>query len=245
MYFSSQPAVVNRQLQSIIQHQHFFKLCSSHSATEVRELIIDLLTHLFNLHPNNTCQVTHIDPLIKVYRGTLSSCDLKILSILQLFEKQRKLSVAPLLSSWFATPNSASATALEALQALDPTIVFLTCKNFPQWRRTEDPTVEESNTMDSRLYDPVFLLFLFNQMMLEQPPSSTIAWLELLRTNVVSLFIRSLSARDGRIRELALGQIVSLWKCLEVCRHAASWFQYTSYLSRAPTFKRSRRSNTY
>lgn len=177
--------------------------------------MIDLLNRLFNLHPHNTCQITHIDSLIKVYRGTLSNCDLQILSILRLFEKQRKLSVVPLLSSWSATPNSASTTALGALQSLDPTIVFFTCTNFPRWRRIHD-TLGNSNTTDSRLYDPVFLLLLFNQMMAEPLPSSSIAWLELLRTNVVSLFLRSLSAKDGQIRELALCQIISLWRRLEV-----------------------------
>jgi nucleolar pre-ribosomal-associated protein 1 len=72
--------------------------------------------------------------------------------------------------------------------------------------------------MDSKLYDPVFLSLLFSQMMVEQLPSSTIAWLELLRTNIASLLVRSLSARDGQIRELALCQIIGLWKCLEVCQ---------------------------
>lgn len=177
-----------------------------------------MLSRLFNLYPNNTCQITHIEPLVKVYRGTLSHCDLKILSIFQLFERQRKVSVAPLLSSWSAIPNSASTTALEALQSLDPTIVFLTCTNFPQWRRVHDATFAKANTMDSKLYDPVFLSLLFSQMMVEQLPSSTIAWLELLRTNIASLLVRSLSARDGQIRELALCQIIGLWKCLEVCQ---------------------------
>ena len=203
-----------------------------------------MLCHLFNLHPHNTCQITHIDPIIKVYRGTLSNCDLKILSILQLFEKQRKLSVASLLSSWSTTPNSASTAALEALQSLDPTIVFLTCTNFPQWRRIQVPTSLKANTADNRLYDPVFLLLLFNQMMAERLPSSSIAWLELLRTNVVSLFLRSLSARDGQIRELALCQVISLWKCLEVRRRGTLWIQ-TSQSVRTPTFKRGLKCNIY
>ena len=216
----TQPGIVNQQLQSIIQHQHFFKLCSSQSADEVRGLLIDLLSRLFNLHPHSTCQITHIVPLIKVYRGTLSNCDLQIFSILQLFEKQRKLSVVPLLSSWSTTNNSASNSALEALQSLDPTTVFLTCTNFPRWRRIHDSTLVMTNTTDSKLYDPVFLLLLFNQMMAEPLPSSSIAWLELLRTNVVSLFLRSLSAKDGQIRELALCQTISLWRSLEVCLRA-------------------------
>ena len=213
----SQPGTVNRQLQCIIHHPHFFKICSNKSS-EVRELLIELLSYLFNLHPHNTCQVTHIDPLVKVYGGTLSYFDVKILSILQLFEKQRKLSVAPLLSSWSTIPNSASTTAVEALQSLDPTIVFFTCTNFPQWRRIQNSTFSKAViAKDRNLYDPVFLLLLFNQMMTERLPSSSITWLELFRTNVVSLFLRSLSAKDGKIRELALCQVISMWQCLEVC----------------------------
>jgi nucleolar pre-ribosomal-associated protein 1 len=183
---------------------------------KVRDALIELLHGLFNLHPHNTCQITHLEPLVRVYRGTLSKCDLRILSIFQLFEGRRKLSITPLVTLWSATPSSTATTALESLQTLDPVVVFRTCLGFPLWRRPVCQEFARANQEDVRLYDPVFLMLLFNQMIAVRPPSSAYSWLELFRTNVVSLFIRALSAKDAELRELALCQIVALWRRLEV-----------------------------
>ena len=213
-----QPFIVNRHLQNIIQHPHFYKLCTNNSpeVSLIRDAIIGLLHSLFHLHPTNTCQITHIEPLVRTYRGTLSSSDLRILSILQLFENQRKLSVTSLLNRWSSTPGSSSQSALEALQSLDPILVLRTCLNLPRWRRIEDQSALLTSIQDAHLYDPVFLMLLFSQMLAEQPPSSAFAWLELFRTNIVSLFIRVLSSKDGEMRELALCQVVAVWKQIEV-----------------------------
>lgn len=185
--------------------------------TPIRDAIIELLHSLFYLHPTNTCQITHIEPLVRAYRGTLSLSDLRILSILQLFENQRKLSVTSLLSRWSSTSPASAQSALEALQSLDPILVLRTCLNLPGWRCVEDQSaLLTNNTQDVHLYDPVFVMLLFGQMLADQPPSSAFAWLELFRTNVVSLFIRVLSSKDGQMRELALCQVVALWKQIEV-----------------------------
>ncbi|KAF8812641.1 hypothetical protein BYT27DRAFT_7159048 [Phlegmacium glaucopus] len=212
------PLIVNRHLQNIIQHPHFYKLCTNVSpeVSSIRDAIIELLHSLFHLHPTNTCQITHIEPIVPTYRGTLSLSDLRILSILQLFENQRKLSITSLLSRWSSTSNASSQSALEALQSLDPILVLRTCLNLPRWRCVEDQSaLLTNNTQDAHLYDPVFVMLLFGQMLADQPPSSAFAWLELFRSNVVSLFIRVLSSKDGQMRELALCQVVALWKQME------------------------------
>ncbi|KAF8959548.1 ribosome 60S biogenesis N-terminal-domain-containing protein [Flammula alnicola] len=211
------PLIVNRHLQSIIQHSYFFKICASSSpeSFKIRDAVVELLHCLFNLHPNNTCQITHIEPLIRIYRGTLSTSDLRILSIFQLFESQRKLSVTTLLSRWSSTPNTLSQTTLEALQSLDPIVVLRTCLNFPRWRRVEDQSALNADAQEAALYDPVFLMLLFSQMLSDEPPTSAFGWIELFRTNVASLFIRTLSSKDGQMRDLALCQIIGLWKQME------------------------------
>ena len=229
-------------MQNIIQHPHFYKICSNNSPeiSPVRDAIIELLYSLFHLHPTNTCQITHVEPLGRVYRGTLSPSDLRILSILQLFENERKLSVTSLLSRWSSTSNSSSQSALEALQSLDPILVLRTCLNLPRWRCVEDQSALLTSTQDAQLYDPVFVMLLFGQMLADQPPSSSFAWLELFRTNVISLFIRVLSSKDDRMRELALCQVVALWKQMEVSRPPAVVFEtLISYLSSTPTYRRS------
>ena len=178
--------------------------------------MIEFLHVLFHLHPFNTCQISHIEPLVRVYRGTLSTSDLHILSIFQLFEEQRKLSVAALFSRWSSSPNATSHSALEALQSLDPIIVLRTCLNFPRWRPLEVQSSTNAEPQGTALYDPFFVMLLFSQMLSEQPPMSALSWIELFRTNIVSLFIRALSAKDGRTRDYALCQIVALWKHMEV-----------------------------
>jgi len=178
--------------------------------------MIEFLNVLFHLHPFNTCQISHIEPLVKVYKGTLSISDLSVLSIFQLFEEQRKLSVAALLSRWSSSQNATSHSALEALQSLDPTIVLRTCLNFPRWHRLGVQSSSNPGPQEPALYDPFFLMLLFSHMLSEQPPTSALSWIELFRTNIVSLFIRALSAKDGRMRDYALCQIVALWKHMEV-----------------------------
>jgi nucleolar pre-ribosomal-associated protein 1 len=41
-------------------------------------------------------------------------------------------------------------------------------------------------------------------------------WVELFRTNVVSLLISTLSAKDSEMRELAIDQLALLYSALEV-----------------------------
>ncbi|KAF9480206.1 hypothetical protein BDN70DRAFT_833085 [Pholiota conissans] len=211
------PLIVNRHLQNVLQHSQFFKICSSSSSdiSKSCDAITELLHTLFKLHPQNTCQITHIEPLIRVYRGTLSRSDLRILSIIQLFETQRKLSITPLISHWSSAPSTPSQTALEALQSLDSIVVLRTCLNFPRWRQLDDQSDRIVDSTQAVLYDPVFLMLLFSQVLTDRPPTSAFGWIELFRSNVVSLFIRALSSKIGEIRDLALCQIVGLWKLME------------------------------
>ncbi|KAK7440039.1 hypothetical protein VKT23_017290 [Stygiomarasmius scandens] len=209
------PIVVNRHLQGIVQNPYFFKLCSSPSPelNDIRAAIVDVLHILFNLHPANTCQPSHVEPLVPLYRGTVSLSDRKLLSIFLLFEVRRKTSIASLLSQWSATPGTASSGAMEAFQSVDSIVVLRTCLHFPQWRTYEDDC--STQAQEENIYDPVFLILLFAHVLVEDPPTTAFAWVELFRTNIVGLLIRGLSAKDEQIRELAASQIAVLWKSLQ------------------------------
>ncbi|KAJ7505347.1 ribosome 60S biogenesis N-terminal-domain-containing protein [Mycena galericulata] len=209
---SLKPLIVNRYLQSIVQHPHFFKVCASGPQ---RDKVIRSLHILFNLHPANTCQATHVQPLVRIYRGTSSTSDRMLLSIFQLFETQRKISAASLLGQWSTTPEVPSSNALEAVQSLDAILVLRTCLHFPKWRCLADQEGFTENSRDAQLYDPVFLILIFAQAMSEKVPESAFGWIELFRTNVVSLLIRTLSAKDPYIREVARSQLAALWAHLE------------------------------
>ncbi|KII96154.1 hypothetical protein PLICRDRAFT_151289 [Plicaturopsis crispa FD-325 SS-3] len=208
-----QPANVNRYIQAILQHPHFFKF--ARSTSPARDALVGVLYALFITHPTNTCQPTHVEPLVRVYQGTLSSADRQLLSIFQLFEDQRKTSVASLLCRWSTTSDTPSLNALEALQSLDAVRVLRSSLAFPNRRHLTDDTVKSQSLEDENLYDPVFVILLFWRVITDGPPDSAVGWVQLFRTNVVGLLIRALSSKDVLIRDLALSQLSAMWKCLE------------------------------
>lgn len=204
---------MNRHLQILVQHPHFGKPTSP----SARRALINVLYTLFHLHPFNTCQPSHVQPLVILYRGSASVADRKLLAIFRLFEEQRRTSVASLLARWTSSPEGFQSTsAFEALREVDSLLVLRTALHFPQWRKCETDENWEERLEDSEIYDPVFLLLLFAHVLVEDAPKTTPAWVELFRTNIVGLAIRALSAKDDSLRELASTQIAVLWKCLEV-----------------------------
>ncbi|KAH8086640.1 ribosome 60S biogenesis N-terminal-domain-containing protein, partial [Cristinia sonorae] len=207
------PAVVNKHLQLIVQHPKLYDLCgSSIRDSELRLSIIKLLHTLFHLHPTNTCQPSHVLPIVPLYGGTLSPFDRKLLCILRLFESTRKTSAAVFLK---ARGTSDDRQALNAILLLDPNVIFRTCANFPQWRSLDIDTGEESQSTEDALYDPVYVLLIFAQFLADGATSAALVWVQVFRTNVVSLILRALSSPDGAIRSLALAQIAGLYKSLQ------------------------------
>lgn len=215
---------MNRYLQSILQHPLFFKLCAIQGhISSSRDDTVHLVHVLFHLHPANTCQPSHVEPLVRIYGGTLSSADREVLSIFQLFEVQRKVSIASLLTRWSTSVDTTSSNSLEAIHSLDPIQMLRSCLMFPSWRRFESALISSDIADNAQLYDPIFIILLFGLMLSEGPPTSAFGWVELFRTNVVSLLIRSMSSKDGVIRDMALCQIAGLWKCLKVCFTILGW----------------------
>lgn len=236
---STQPLIVNRHLQSIVQHPHFFRFCAvaGHHTSPPRDAIIDCLYVLFNLHPANTCQISHIEPLVRVYRGSVSTSDRKLLSIFHLFEQQRKVSAASLLGRWSFSLDVTSSDALEAVQSLDSVLILRTCLQFPHWRCLDDQT-ETDFVSDPHLFDPVFTILLFAQMLADGPPATALSWVKLFRTNVVSLIIRAMSSKDPKLREVATCQIAVLQKLLEVFTLSSPDRRLFSFSHRLPICKR-------
>lgn len=70
--------------------------------------------------------------------------------------------------------------------------------------------------VDAQLYDPVFVILLCAQMVADCQPSSALGWVQLFRTNAISLLIRSLSSKDEPTRDMSLLQVASIAKSLEV-----------------------------
>lgn len=144
----------------------------------------------------------------------MSVSDRQLLSIFRLFEVTRKASVSSLLSCWSPTSDTSCSTALEVVQNLDPTRIMKTCVSFPQYY---DGDVETFDIVcDERDYDPVFTMLLFSRMLTENPPATALGWVQMFRTNVVSLLIRALSSHKGDVRVLAVSQLAGLYTSLQV-----------------------------
>lgn len=174
---------------------------------------------MFTAHPSKTCHPSHIQPLVQIYSGTLSSADRHILAIFHLYECEKKSSVASSLLAWSAQGSFVSQSPLDIVSNLDSSTVFRTCLNFPIRRTLSVGAKQElSDTAqdDNRLYDPVFILLLVSQVLVENSPQSARDWVRLYRANVVSLCIRCLSSVDSALRQLALLQLSLIWSLMPV-----------------------------
>jgi nucleolar pre-ribosomal-associated protein 1 len=210
-----QPFLVNRYLQSIVQHPSFFKISAFGAEVSSRTALVDLLRTLFFLHPSNTCQPSHVEPLVRAYGGTFGHPDREILSIFRLFESQRGLSVAELIIRWSTAPTHPSDSAAEALRSLDPVRGLRSCLAFPLNRAIDDLNNTQIEGRED-VYDPLFVALLFARMLEEGTPTYGAGWAELFRTNCVGILLRCLSAKDPALRELALTLVAGLWKVMEV-----------------------------
>ncbi|KAG6375258.1 ribosome 60S biogenesis N-terminal-domain-containing protein [Boletus reticuloceps] len=204
------PVVVNRLLQNVLQHQHFVAVCGKHGTPSQRSQATRLLDALFRLHPANTCQPSHIEPLFQVYGGTMSLPDRRILSIMRLFEGENRTSLSAFFSRWSLSPDATVSDALEVVQNFDPVYMLRTCLAFPSWRRLGEEKGPRDGPADDSMYDPLMAIVLSAQMLVECPPTTPLGWVKVFRSNVVSLLIRCLSSKDPNIRETALCQIASL-----------------------------------
>ncbi|PVF98590.1 hypothetical protein CPB86DRAFT_851384, partial [Serendipita vermifera] len=192
------PSSVNRLIQAILHHPEFKSVAESSS----RNALVSALYSLFNTHPQNTCQPSHVSPLITIYRGTLSRSDRLILSIFRLFEKNRKYSVASLVQQWAPGSELQRNGHVRSISSLDPETVFKTCINFPQWRTLEDRSLDDERD-EATLYDPVFVILLLGMIVMEDSLKlSGQDWVEIFRSNSICLLLSTLSSRRDDLRAL-------------------------------------------
>ncbi|KAG1888586.1 ribosome 60S biogenesis N-terminal-domain-containing protein [Suillus subluteus] len=209
------PVVVNRALQNILQHPQFLKLCGSEESSR-RGLIIRFIAALFRFHPTNTCQPSHIIPLMRIYGGTISASDRNLLNIFRLYEAEKLTPISSILAKWSPSPGVSTSSPLDAIQNMDPIRMLRTCHVFPIWRRMSDEQEDEKVGLDEQVYDPLFVTLFVAQMLVHHPPASSLEWVQTFRSNVFSLLIRCLSAKDEKIREASLGLLARVWKSVEL-----------------------------
>lgn len=199
---------INKLLQSIIHHPSFNIVGRARSPT--KDGVVMLLHSLFHKHPSGTCHPSHIIPLLQIYRGTMDRSDTQILSIFQLFEKSRQMSTLNILKNWAPESHTRPMDLLGAVCNFDPVTMFRTCTSFPQRRDSHCVNLgpEESR---SDIYDPNFVLPLLAALMVSDEPITNLQWVELCRTNVLSLAVASLSSKHSTMRQLGYASLVTAY----------------------------------
>ena len=183
-----------------------------------RQPTIELLHTLFHIHPANTCQPSHIAPLTRLYGGSLSLSDRFLLSIFYLYEMQRKESVASIFRNWSPTLSAPpSQDTIRAITSLDPARVFRTCTAFPVWRQLDGSGIKSVLTSyEDGLYDPIFLTLLVVQLVLEQKILSATEWVQVFRSNVISLVICVFTSRNEDFRSVGVTALAGLLQRIQV-----------------------------
>ncbi|KAL1411880.1 hypothetical protein Q8F55_002862 [Vanrija albida] len=197
---------VRQQLQALVASKAISKLALPSADAAERLGFIRLLHALFLASTYVSCQPNFIEPLVPLYRGTLSTADRLLLSLFQAFETQRKLSVTSVLKHW-SPAGAVSHRAFDALTSLDASRVFASCTAFPL-RRTfapgahnADPSDDKATPPNDDVYDPVFVLSLLAASLQEE--LSGLDWVEILRSNVLGLAVCALTSRDVGMRTVA------------------------------------------
>ncbi|KAK4684154.1 nucleolar pre-ribosomal-associated protein 1, partial [Tremellales sp. Uapishka_1] len=190
---------VRQQLQLLFASPHY-NVHIRPTSTAAKLPYTQLLHSLFHASTYVSCQPTFLEPLLSLYKGTLSLADQYVLSLFQLFEQNRKLSVASIIKLWNSSGIiSSEQRPLDGCISLDAQKVFAGCTGLPIRRKLG---IVDEKIDNGDVYDPVFVLSLFIATLYDAPLSG-LDWVEVLRSNVVGMSICCLSSRDEEIRRLA------------------------------------------
>lgn len=194
---------VRAQLQQLVASKQITKLALPSAEPEHRLAFIRLTHALFLASTYVSCQPNFVEPLVPLYRGTLSLADRLLLQLFQAFETQRKVSMTSVLKHW-SPGGGVSSRALDAVTSFDAQRVFGTCCAFPLRRSFVAGPGDADETED--VYDPVFVLGLTAAALQEE--LSGLDFVEILRSNVLGLAVCALSSRDKGMRAVA-GYVLS------------------------------------
>ena len=158
-------------------------------------------------------------PLLRIYGGTLTLADRLIISNFFLYEQQRGASAGSFLVKWTGSPGGApSSRPSQALASLDAASVFRSAvpASTVDLLQFEKDNIGVESSVASVLYDPIFVAQLFGQCLLDAGAYSALEWVELFRSNAVSVVVCMLSYREAVLRLLGFSILGNLWLALKV-----------------------------
>jgi nucleolar pre-ribosomal-associated protein 1 len=178
-------------------------LSETTSTADARLPFIELYSALFHASTYVSCQPNFVEPLLPLYRGTMSNSDRKVLDMFLTFESVRKVSVASILRSWSSSGLTGTERAFDAFTSLEAGKVNNTCASFPL--RRELGAIGDQQKMieaNERIYDPIFVMALYGATMVEKGLSG-LEWVEVMRCGGLGIIVSALSSRDRQMREYA------------------------------------------
>jgi nucleolar pre-ribosomal-associated protein 1 len=206
---------VRVHLSALLDSTMITLLSETTSTEEARAPFIGLYSALFYGSTYVSCQPNYVEPLLSLYRGTMSTADRKILDMFQTFESVRKVSIASILQSWSSSGLTGTDRAYDAFTSLDAGKVNNTCASFPLRRGVARKADLESN---ERIYDPVFVMALYGATMTENTEKglSGLQWVEIMRCGGLGIIVSALSSRDRDMREYANWLLAKTFSAISV-----------------------------
>ncbi|TYJ56309.1 hypothetical protein B9479_003000 [Cryptococcus floricola] len=207
---------IRQQLQALYSTKAYTRSTTTSCPPTLRLNFVRLLHTLFAASTYTSCQPPFVEPLVLLYRGTMSEADRRILHMLQLFEGYRKISVASVMRFWSASGVlGIGGKSLDALTSLDPQKVFATCQAYPLRRTLRNWGKKSSNAEDGEdIYDPVFVTALFVASMSEKMHG--LDWVEVLRGNAIGLVTCGLASRDKDVRSVSSFTLAKVMSLIEI-----------------------------
>ena len=151
-----------------------------------------------------------------MYRGTLDTSDLNILSLFQLFERERRYSCGSILARWPGTTNLNPSGALNALASLESARVIRLYTTWPIWRGVRACELPKEDATYDGLYDPVFILLLLGQVLADDKSKTTLDVLRIFRCNAPCVMTLGLSSKHEDMRRLSWAILGGLAATIEV-----------------------------
>lgn len=210
---------VRVHLSALLDSTMINLLSETSSTEEARAPFVGLYSALFYGSTYVSCQPNYVEPLLSLYRGTMSTADRKILDMFQTFESVRKVSIASILRSWSSSGLTGTERAYDAFTSLDAGKVNNTCASFPLRRGVARKTDMDSN---ERVYDPVFVMALYGATMTENTVKglSGLEWVEIMRCGGLGIIVSALSSRDRNMREFANWLLAKTFSAISVSFHS-------------------------
>lgn len=165
--------------------------------------ILDFVRFIMFDSPSSCFQISHLDWLVKVYKGTTSRVDRIVLTVLAGYEREAGLSVLDqVLKQWSKDTEDGDLTSV-----IDATRMIQTLTEYPVDQDIEDIFNHDAEfvvrSRDYPLYDIAFILP-FTTALLEKVEQQQVDLLLLIQSNLVGLAVMALSSTSEKTRRASV-----------------------------------------